>query len=99
MVKHSHHRVDISKTEIQTCIVHQIRNFMRYIAWKDYKEFLKDLKEVYKAPNKTAAEQALVALSSKWGEKYPIVIKSWESNWEKLSTYFDYPAEIRKMIY
>ena len=87
------------KTEIQVCIVHQIRNSMRYIPSKDYKEFLNDLKEVYKAPNKSLAETALISLSSKWGKKYPVVIKSWESNWEKLSAYFDYPAEIRKMIY
>ena len=87
------------KTEVQICIVHQLRNSLRYIASKDYKEFLRDLKEIYKAPSKTAAEEALVALSQKWGHKYPIVVKSWENNWEKLSAYFDYPAEIRKMIY
>ena len=54
---------------------------------------------IYKASTKTSAEEALVALAQKWGHKYPIVIKSWENNWEKLSAYFDYPAEIRKMIY
>lgn len=87
------------KTEIQVCVVHQIRNSLRYIASMDYKKFLADLKEVYKAPNKAAAEEALMRLSKKWGDKYPIVIKSWEVNWEKLSTYFSYPAQIRKLIY
>lgn len=72
---------------------------MRYIPHKDYKEFLRDLKDVYKAPNKDVAENALIDLSKKWGKKYPIVIKSWESNWDKLSAYFEYPAEIRKIIY
>ena len=87
------------KTEIQVCVVHQIRNSLRYVASKDVKEFLRDLKEVYKAPTKSLAEMALLSLASKWRKKYPVVIKSWEDNWEKLSTYFDYPAEIRKMIY
>ena len=87
------------KTEIQVCVVHQVRNSLRYVASKDTKEFLRDLKEVYKASTKSLAEASLLSLSSKWGKKYPIVIKSWEANWEKLSTYFDYPAEIRKMIY
>lgn len=87
------------KTEIQVCIVHQIRNSLRYVASKDSRKFLADLKEVYKAPNKAASEQALVDFSKKWREKYPIVIKSWESNWERLSAYFAYPEEIRRMIY
>lgn len=87
------------KAEIQVCIVHQIRNSLRYITSKDYKEFLRDLKEVYKAPTKSSAEVALIALAQKWGKKYPVVIKSWEDNWEKLSVYFDYPEGIRKIIY
>ena len=87
------------KTEIQVCIIHQIRNSLRYVASKDTKEFLNDLKEVYKAPNKDAAEEALINLSEKWGAKYPMVIKSWEVNWENLNAYFDYTAEIRKLIY
>ena len=87
------------KTEIQVCVVHQVRNSLRYIASADYKKFLDDLKEVYKAPNKAAAEDALVSLAQKWGDKYPVVIKSWEANWERLSAYFSYSAEIRKLIY
>ena len=73
--------------------------FNIYVASKDTKEFLRDLKEVYKASTKSLAEMALLSLAFKWGKKYPVVIKSWETNWEKLSTYFEYPAEIRKMIY
>ena len=87
------------KTEIQVCVVHQVRNSLRYVASKDVKEFLRDLKEVYKASTKSLAEMALLSLASKWRKKYPIVIKSWEDNWEKLSAYFDYPAAIRKIIY
>lgn len=84
---------------IQSCIVHQVRNSLRYIASKDQKEFAKDLKSVYQATTKTQAEQNLVMLAKKWENKYPIVIKSWQSNWEKLSTYFAYTAPIRKLIY
>ena len=87
------------KTEIQVCVVHQIRNSLRYVASKDVKAFSKDLKEVYKASTKSLAETSLISLATKWGKKYSVVIKSWETNWEKLSTYFDYPAEIRKIIY
>jgi len=86
-------------TEVQSCIVHQIRNSIRYVASKEQKEFVRDLKTVYRALNKTEAELNLDALEEKWGKKYGIVIKSWRANWEKLSTYFKYSAEIRKMIY
>lgn len=87
------------KCEIQTCIVHQIRNSIRYVASKDQKEFMKDLKLVYKADTKELAEDNLEALSEKWGKKYPIVIKSWKNNWGHLSTYFSYSPPIRKIIY
>jgi len=87
------------KTEVQLCIVHQIRNSLKYVVSKEQKEFMKDLKEVYKATNKEYAEQKLLELSEKWGKKYPLVIKSWMTNWERLSQYFKYPPEIRKMIY
>jgi transposase-like protein len=87
------------KAEIQVCIVHQIRNSLRYITFKDKRAFLTDLKEVYKAPNKAAAQDALLHLSQHWGAKYPLVIKSWEANWERLSAYFSYPADIRRMMY
>ena len=87
------------KTEVQLCIVHQIRNSLKYVASKNQKEFMKDLKEVYQAPNKDTAEYNLLRLEEKWGEKYPMVIKSWQSNWEHLSHYFQYSGEIRKLIY
>jgi len=62
---------------------------LRYRASANYQKFLHDLKEVYKAPSKSSAEEALVHLGQKWGKKYPVVVKSWEDNWDKLSTYFD----------
>lgn len=87
------------KTEVQLCIIHQIRNSLKYIASKDQKAFLKDLKKVYKAATKDLAEHKLSELDSTWGKKYPIVIKSWKTNWDNLSNYFKYPQEIRSLIY
>lgn len=87
------------KTEVQSCIVHQIRNSLKYVASKDSKAFLKDLKLVYKADTKELAETELLNLDEKWGKKYPVVIDSWNRNWDKLSTYFAYSAPIRKIIY
>ena len=87
------------KTEIQLCIIHQIRNSLKYVASKNQKEFMTDLKEVYRANSKEFAEEKLLDLEEKWGKKYPIVLKSWNNNWHNLSGYFKYPAEIRKMIY
>ncbi len=87
------------KTRIQVCIIHQIRHSLRYIAWKDQRPFMADLKRVYKAPTLEAAEKALDQLEEKWGDRYALVIKSWRSNWETLSTYFEYPEQIRRIIY
>ena len=87
------------KTEVQSCIVHQIRNSLKYVASKDQKEFMIDLKKVYRADTKDLAELALLELEEKWSEKYPIVIQSWQNNWHKLSTYFEYTQPIRKLIY
>lgn len=87
------------KTEVQSCIVHQIRNSLKYIASKDQKEFIQDLKPVYKAIDKISAELELEKLAEKWQKKYPIVIESWQRNWEKLSTYFKYPEAIKTLIY
>lgn len=86
-------------TEIQTCVVHQIRNSLKYVASKDQKIFLSDLKPVYRADNETQALDQLAIIKEKWGKKYPIVIGSWENNWPKLSTYFKYPSNIRRLIY
>lgn len=87
------------KTEVQSCIVHQIRNSLKYVASKDQKVFMADLKPVYQALNKTEAEEKLEELSEKWNKKYPVVMESWKRNWEKLTTYFKYPAAIRKLVY
>jgi len=87
------------KTQVQLCIVHQIRNSLKYIASKDQKEFMRDLKLVYRATNKEVAEDELLALEEKWGDKYPVVIESWQRNWEELSQYFQYTDPIRKIIY
>ena len=87
------------KTEVQSCIVHQIRNSIKYVASKDQKEFIKDLKPVYQAVNKDIAELQLLKLAEKWEKKYPIGIDSWHRNWDKLSTYFKYPEAIKKLIY
>lgn len=83
----------------QICVVHQIRNAMRYVVWKDKKQFVADLKTVYGAPNKELAIQALDQLDERWGKKYPHAIKSWRTNWDNLSHFFDYPIEIRTLIY
>ncbi len=88
-----------AKTQVQSCIVHQIRNSLKYIASKDQKEFMKELKPVYQAVSKEAAAGQLEKLSEKWSKKYPVVITSWQRNWEKLTTYFAYPEAIRKLIY
>lgn len=87
------------QTEVQLCIVHQIRNSLRYVASKNHKAFLVDLKRVYRAKSLGEAEAALDELESIWGEKYPIVIKSWRTKWEHLSAYFKYPEDIRRIIY
>ena len=87
------------KTEIQHCIIHQIRNSMKYVASKNQKAFMADLKCVYKATTLNAAEQALDELESKWADKYPMVIKSWRSKWDTLSAYFKYPDYVRTAIY
>lgn len=87
------------KTEVQLCIVHQIRNSLRYVASKNHKAFMADLKPVYRAATKGEAEAALDRLEANWGERYPIVIQSWRNKWVHLSAYFKYPAPIRKVIY
>ena len=86
-------------TEVQLCIVHQVRNSLRYVAAKNHKAFLADLKRVYRAASLGEAETALDELEAIWGEKYPIVIKPWRSKWEHLSAYFKYPEDIRRIVY
>lgn len=86
-----------SKTQI--CVVHQIRNSARYVVWKDKKHFAKDMKQIYDAPTKQAAKASLEYFASQWNHKYPYAIKSWEDNWEELTVFFDFPLEIRRIIY
>lgn len=83
----------------QICVVHQIRNSCRYVVWKEKKAFTSDLKLVYNAPTKGAAAQELDLFEQKWGAKYPYAIRSWRANWEELTSFFDFPLEIRKIIY
>lgn len=87
------------KTEVQLCIVHQIRNSLKYVVSKDQKAFMQDLKLIYQATSKDLAEHNLLVLEEKWGKKYPAVLKSWHANWEPLSQYFKYPEELRRIIY
>jgi putative transposase len=87
------------KTEVQSCIVHQVRNTVKYVASKDVKEVIRDVKNIYRAPNKEVAEKHLDELEAKWNKKYPIVIRSWRENWHKLSTYFKYTEGIRRLVY
>ena len=92
-------RAIFPKTEVQLCIVHQIRNSVKYIGYKNQRAFMADLKPVYRAVSKQAAEDALDKLEAKWGKQYPIVIQPWRRKWDDLSAYFKYPEDIRRIIY
>lgn len=85
--------------KIQRCIIHQIRYSMKYIPYKDRKAFVADLKGIYKAVNEDVAMNNLLSLKEKWSSKYPNAVKSWEDNWDNLSTFFAFPDNIRKIIY
>jgi transposase-like protein len=87
------------KTQVQLCIVHQIRASLRYLSYKYHREFVADLKEVYRAENAEVAEEALIQLEDKWAAKCPHAVAGWRANWTHLATYFQFPAEVRKMIY
>ncbi len=87
------------QTEVQLCVIHQIRNSLKYVASKNQKEFMADLKPVYKAEIVEGAESVLDELEEKWGAKYPVVIKSWRRKWANLSVYFKYPPDIHRAIY
>lgn len=91
--------VAFPQTEVQRCIVHQIRASTRYVSYKDLKQFTTDLKPVYQAATEEIALMALDEFEEKWGKKYPLAIKSWRSHWIEISTMFKYTPEIRKMIY
>ena len=87
------------KTIVQRCIIHQIRSCLKYVASKDQKPFMRDLKAVYKAATREEAELNLLKLGENWGDKYAIAVRSWENNWSELAAFFDFPAEIRRVIY
>jgi transposase-like protein len=87
------------ESQTQICVVHQIRNSARYVVWKDKKAFSADMKLIYNAPTKQAAKASLEDFAVKWNDKYPYAVKSWTENWEELTVFFDFPIEIRKIIY
>lgn len=92
-------RAVFPQSSTQICVVHQIRNSCRYVVWKDKRAFTQDMRDIYAAPTRQAAQAALDSLESKWGSKYGYAIKSWKDNWEELTVFFDFPIEIRQIIY
>ena len=87
------------RTDIQNCIIHQLRNSSKYVSYKDLKALMADLKQVYAAVDETAAEEALDRFAERWDRKYPKISASWRANWPNLSTYFKFPEELRRLIY
>jgi putative transposase len=87
------------QTEIQLCVVHQVRNSLKYVSYKEREELAKDLKTVYQALTLEEAELMFSQFKEKWGKRYPVIIRSWENNWIDLTAYFKYPEGIRKIIY
>ena len=87
------------KTDIQNCIIHQLRNSSKYVSYKDIKALMADLKAVYAATDESSALEALEIFAEKWDSKYPRISQSWRSNWANLSTYFKFPQEVRRLIY
>lgn len=87
------------QAEVQLCVIHQIRNSTKYVTYKERKEVMTDLKEVYQASTLEQAEKALFSLDLKWAKRYPLMVKSWLNNWNRLSNYFKYPKEIRTIMY
>jgi transposase-like protein len=87
------------KTEVQQCIIHQIRNTTRFVSYKDIKALMADLKNIYAAIDEQTALYELDTFDEKWGNKYPKIAVSWKAHWANLSTYFKYPQEVRKLIY
>ncbi len=87
------------KSRLQRCIVHQVRSSTRFVSWKDIKQVVADLKKIYTAVTLDEAEENLLQFSEKWRKQYPSCVKSWEENWDVLSTFYEYPPEVRKIIY
>lgn len=91
--------VEYPNAKVQLCIIHMVRNSLRYVSWKDYKAVTADLKGIYKSASEEEARVELERFAEKWDEKYPNIAKSWNAHWANLITIFDYPEEIRKAIY
>ena len=87
------------QSDTQICVVHQIRNATKYVVWKEKKEFTRDMKSIYTAPNREAAKIALDDFKLKWNNKYSYAVDSWYRNWDELTVFLDFPVEIRKIIY
>lgn len=87
------------QTRVQLCIVHQVRNSLKYVSWKDRKAVAASLRSIYAAPTEAAARTALTAFTTQWGSQYSAIVPSWEHNWDRLTAFFDYPPDIRKVIY
>lgn len=87
------------QTKVQRCIIHQIRHSLKYVSWADRKAFMADLKTVYQAATREEAEANLLKLGETWNSKYAAAVKSWQTNWEELATFFEFPKEIRRLIY
>ena len=92
-------RAVFPQTQVQRCVIHQIRSSLKYVSWKDHKAFVADLKRVYRAATRDEAETNLAQLDQRWGTKYPMAVRSWQNNWPEVATFFDYPSEIRRIIY
>jgi putative transposase len=87
------------RTQVQLCIVHMVRNALRFVSWKERRAVAADLQKIYRAPTRAAGEQALLEFAEKWDDKYPTISRSWTENWERLATFFAFPADIRRVIY
>ena len=87
------------KTQVQTCIVHMVRNSLKYVSWKDRKALVQDLKKIYSASTVEESELALNIFAEKWDDKYPTISELWRRHWERVIPFFAYPADIRKAIY
>jgi len=83
------------RTELQRCLVHQVRSSLSYVSWKDRKAFARDMRTIYQAPTREAAESSLLSVSEKWSSSYPVALRGWEAHWEDLATMFEYGPEIR----
>ena len=86
------------QTDVQLCIVHQIRNSIKYVPWKDEREVIRDMKSIYKANTYEEAEKALAKFDSKWSKQYKAMVTSWKRNWEGLTSFYNYPEPVRKIL-